>query len=104
MSPLFQGVVDPIRAFLRREATGGILLFVAAVAAMAWANSPWRASYFALFQVPVVVDIGGFGARFTLAQLINDGLMAIFFFVVGMEIKRELVLGELRTVGRALLP
>jgi Na+:H+ antiporter, NhaA family len=86
------------------EATSGILLFGAAVIAMLWANSPARGTYSALLSLPLGLQLGPIHAQFTVAEFINDGLMSIFFFVVGMEIKRELVLGELRTVSKASLP
>jgi NhaA family Na+:H+ antiporter len=104
LPPLFTAVVDPLLAFLRMEATSGILLFLAAVAALIWANSPWAGTYTALLKEQLVLGFGEAQARFTLAQFVNDGLMSIFFFVVGMEIKRELVVGELNSPSKALLP
>jgi NhaA family Na+:H+ antiporter len=100
----FGTVVRPIQEFFRLEAASGILLFAAAVAAMVWANSPSAESYRTLFATPVIVGLGGATARVTFHQVINEGLMSVFFFVVGMEIKRELVAGELRTLRRAMLP
>ncbi|HEY1127365.1 MAG TPA: Na+/H+ antiporter NhaA, partial [Actinomycetota bacterium] len=103
--PLFQAVVlDPIRAFTKLEASGGIALFVAAVLAFALANSPWQAAFHALWETPLRVGVGGGGFEASLKLVIDDGLMAIFFFLVGMEIKRELVEGELRTLRQAVLP
>jgi NhaA family Na+:H+ antiporter len=103
--PLFQAVVlDPIRAFTKLEASGGIVLFLAAVLAFALANSPWQAAFHAFWETPIRVGVGGHGFEASLKLVINDGLMAIFFFVVGMEIKRELVEGELRTFRQAVLP
>jgi NhaA family Na+:H+ antiporter len=105
LSPLlFQRLVAPLRAFLRMEATSGVLLFAAAVLAMAWANSPFRDTYGAVFSQPIELALGTTRVHFTVAQLINDGLMSVFFFLVGMEIKRELALGELRTPAKAMLP
>lgn len=101
---LFKVAIAPLQAFFRLEASSGILLALCAVAAMVWANSPWAASYFALFDAPLSVGAGPATAHFTVRQLINDGLMTIFFFLVGMEIKRELSTGELRTPSRAVLP
>ncbi len=75
-----------------------------ALVAILWANSPWGDVYRHLFELPIDLALGPLQAHFTLHQLINDGLMTIFFFVVGMEIKRELSVGELRSVDRALLP
>jgi NhaA family Na+:H+ antiporter len=103
--PLFQAVVlDPILAFTKLEASGGIVLFLAAVLAFALANSPWQAAFHALWETPIRVGVGGAGFEASLKLVIDDGLMAIFFFVVGMEIKRELVEGELRTFRQAVLP
>lgn len=100
---LFGSVVRPLQAFLRTQAAGGILLLASAVLALLWANLH-PASYRAAFDYPLAVGAGGEVATFTLRLLINDGLMAVFFFVVGMEIKRELVIGELRTLRQASLP
>jgi Na+:H+ antiporter, NhaA family len=103
--PLFQAVVlDPIRAFTKMEASGGIVLFGAAVLAFALANSPWQSDFHAFWETPIRVGVGGNGFEASLKLIIDDGLMAIFFFVVGMEIKRELVEGELRTFRQAVLP
>jgi NhaA family Na+:H+ antiporter len=101
---LFKVVVRPLQEFFELEAASGILLLCAAAAALVWANSPLRDSYTAIFEAPVAIGVGASQVRFTFHHLINDGLMAIFFFAVGMEIKRELVVGELRTPSRALLP
>ena len=101
---LFQLAAAPVQAFLRLEASSGILLALCAVAAMLWANSPWEGSYTALFEAPLSLGLGEHTVHFTFREFINDGLMAVFFFLVGMEIKRELATGELRTVSRALLP
>ncbi len=101
---LFKAVVQPLQDFFRLEAASGTLLLCAAVLALVWANSPMRDSYAAIFDAPLSIGVGDAHVRFTVRHLINDGLMAIFFFVVGMEIKRELVVGELRSLSRALLP
>ena len=101
---LFGTVLRPLQAFFRMEASSGILLLACAVAAMAWANSGAVESYRAALAFPIVVGAGTLAARFTVLELVNDGLMTLFFFVVGMEIKRELVRGELRTPARAMLP
>jgi len=92
------------REFARREASGSILLLLATVAAFAWANSPWWESYRLLWEIDVGVGAERHGLSLSLLHLINDGLMAIFFFVVGLEIKRELLAGELASPRRAALP
>jgi NhaA family Na+:H+ antiporter len=101
---LFKVAVAPVQAFFRLEASSGILLALCAVAAMVWANSPWADTYVSVFDAPLALGLGGTLSHFTVRELINDGLMTIFFFLVGMEIKRELAAGELRTLSKALLP
>jgi Na+:H+ antiporter, NhaA family len=90
--------------FLSTEAGGGIVLLVAALTALVWANSPWDGAYHDLWQHEIAVGSGEWAVRETLQHWINDGLMALFFFVVGLEIKRELVCGELRDRRAAALP
>ncbi len=102
--PLFGRVVAPLQRFLAHEAAGGVLLFVTALAAMIIANSELAPLYDAFTHASLVVGVGREVVRFDLLTLVNDGLMTIFFFVVGLEVKRELVSGELRTFQRALLP
>jgi Na+:H+ antiporter, NhaA family len=89
---------------LRQETVGGALLLVAAVAALVWANSPWSASYDALRELHVGTDSLGLHLNLSLAAWAADGLLAIFFFVVGLELKREFVAGDLRDPARAALP
>jgi NhaA family Na+:H+ antiporter len=100
---LFGAVTRPLQTFLHLEAASGILLLLCAVSALVWANAS-PGSYRATFEYPLALGAGGSVGTFTLRALINDGLMAIFFFVVGMEIKRELVAGELNSVAKASLP
>ena len=95
---------DALREFLRAEVAGGIALALAAVVALAWANSPVAASYVALWQRELTVGVGPASLSEDLRHWVNDGLMAVFFFVVGLEIKRNLVIGELRDPRAALLP
>ena len=80
----------PIQEFLHKEASGGILLIIATVIALFWANSPFAQSYHHLWHTYLTIDLGGMGLKYSLHHWINDGLMVIFFFVVGLEIKREL--------------
>ena len=94
----------PLDRFLRIEAASGILLLVAAAVAMAWANSPWAQGYADLWHTPVGIRLGGFTFERSLEWVVNDGLMVIFFFVVGMEIRLEIQHGELSTWRRAALP
>lgn len=102
--PLYRVVVRPIRAFLALEAASGILLLASAAAALAWVNLGDARSYRALLAAPLTLGAGPLTARFDLHALVNDGLMTVFFLVVGLEIKRELAVGELRTPARAALP
>jgi NhaA family Na+:H+ antiporter len=90
--------------FIRSEASGSVLLLAATLAALAWANSPWSSAYDALLQARVGFAAGGYAFALPLQLWVNDLLMAIFFFVVGLEIKRELVLGQLSTARGAILP
>ncbi|MBA3309052.1 MAG: Na+/H+ antiporter NhaA [Nocardioidaceae bacterium] len=95
---------QPFARFLRIEAAGGILLVAATIAALVWANSPWQASYESFWSTNVQLEFGSYVFEEDLAHLVNDLLMALFFFVVGMEIKRELVVGELRDRRAVALP
>lgn len=96
--------IRPVIEFTRVEAAGGIVLLVAAMIAILWANSPWSDSYFALFNTHIDVSFGAVHIDESLKDIINDGLMVVFFFVVGLEIKRELVVGELNSIRKASLP
>lgn len=104
ISPL-ERILRPFAAFFSLSASSGILLVVCALAAMLWANSPASASYTATWQLPFTI---GFGQDHVLTKpiilWINDGLMAVFFLLVGLEIKREVTSGELATLKKAALP
>jgi len=97
-------VLTPVESFIRTESAGGIVLVAAAVLAFGWANSPWREAYFALKQFPVSVAAGDFALEKHLVHWVNDLLMAVFFFLVGLEIKRELLVGQLSEWQKAALP
>jgi len=90
--------------FVHSEVMGSILLLACTIVALVWANSPWAESYFDLLHTSVGVSWGGASFALSLHHWINDGLMVVFFFVVGLEIKRELVVGELSSFGKAGLP
>jgi NhaA family Na+:H+ antiporter len=94
----------PVQEFIRTESSSGIILIAAAVVAFAWANSPWAESYFALLDVRFGVSFAAWGLEKSLLLWVNDLLMAVFFFLVGLEIKREVVVGELAGWQRAALP
>jgi Na+:H+ antiporter, NhaA family len=102
--PLARYLAQPVGRFLHVEAAGGIVLAVATVVALVWANSPWQDSYHTLWSTNVSIGIGNRVLTEDLEQWVNDGLMALFFFVVGLEIKREWVAGELRDRRAAVLP
>ncbi len=104
-TPPIERLMTPLREFFERTVAGGILLLFAAIAALIWSNSPWAASYQQLWQETyLAIGLGEFSLSMSLQHWINDGLMAIFFLVVGLEIKRELLVGELASVRRATLP
>lgn len=96
-------VVRPIQRFLNTEASGGLLILGAAALALVLANSPWSEPYEQLWRARFTIRIGPWQLAEDLRHFINDGLMAIFFFVVGLEIKREFVTGELRDPRTAAL-
>ncbi len=100
-SPLF---MRSFKEFAKLEAAGGILLLIFTALALVWANSPWASSYFNLWQMRLTVGLGGFVLDKPLLLWINDGLMAMFFFTVGLEIKREILMGELSSPKKAALP
>lgn len=97
-------VLQPLQRFVHTETSSGIALLVAAAAALVWANSPWSASYEQLWTTEAVVGVGDALLHEDLRHWVNDLAMALFFFVVGLEIKRELVHGDLRDRRVALLP
>jgi len=97
-------VLKPLEQFLQIEAASGIVLFVAAAAALLWANSPWTASYDAFWHTPITLGVGELVFTQSLHFWINDGLMTIFFLVVGLEIRREMHDGVLSRPSAAMLP
>lgn len=97
-------VTAPLHRFMQSAPAGGLVLLACATVAMLWANSPWAATYHELWDTPLTLGVGDTGARFTLHLVINDGLMAVFFFLVGLEIKREVLVGELASLRHAALP
>lgn len=94
----------PLERFLHIQAASGILLLLSAAVALVWANSRWAGTYAALWHTPLGLRLGPFEFVRPLEWLVNDGLMSIFFFVVGMEIRREIYQGELSEWRRAALP
>jgi NhaA family Na+:H+ antiporter len=96
--------IQAIKEFLRLESSSGILLLFAAILAMLIENSPLEFMYDALLDTPVSIQVGEFEIAKPLLLWINDGLMAIFFFLIGLEVKREALVGELSDFRRVLLP
>lgn len=94
----------PLERFLRIEAASGVVLIVAAAVALVAANSPWADAWAHLWHTPVAVRVGELSAERSLEWVVNDGMMVIFFFVVGLEIRREIYQGELSELRRAALP
>jgi NhaA family Na+:H+ antiporter len=97
-------MIRPLADFLREEAGAGVLLVVAAAVAMIWANSRWYPEYVDLWTTEIVLAVGDHALAMDLRTWINDAAMVLFFFVVGLEIKRELTQGELRDPRQAALP
>ena len=102
--PPIDQVTRPVQRFMHQEAAGGIVLLIAAVCAFALANSPLSQVFRDIWETHFVIGIHEFRYDKTFHHWINDALMAVFFFVVGLEIKRSLVLGELASMRRAALP
>lgn len=94
----------PVEKFLHVEASSGIILLATALIALVWANSPWASTYELLLHTPISLGFGEYAFTQTLHFWINDILMVVFFFVVGLEVRRELFEGELSTPRRAALP
>ncbi|MBN9401012.1 MAG: Na+/H+ antiporter NhaA ['Candidatus Kapabacteria' thiocyanatum] len=92
------------QAFFRSSSSAGIVILVATAVALAWINSPLGGSYHALLALPLEFMLGSFHLHFTLGHFVNDGLMVVFFLSVGLEIKREMLVGELSSLKKALLP
>lgn len=97
-------LLKPIHRFIHQEFTGGIVLFVAVIAAIVWANSAWHDAYHHLWETKLAVSFSDRALDVPLHIWINDGLMALFFFVIGLELKREFMAGELSSMKKASLP
>src|ERR1700737_5405743 len=97
-------LIDPFTRFSGMEASGGILLLVATVIALVWANSPWEHGYHAIWEREVTAGLGPTVLTWSRHLWVNDGLMSIFFFLVGLEIKRELLIGELSSFRQETFP
>jgi NhaA family Na+:H+ antiporter len=97
-------LLRPLQVFASHKLAGAGLLLLGTVSAVIWANSAWASTYHHLLALEVTVSLGPYSLTKDIHHLINDGLMSVFFFLVGLEIKRELLVGELSTVRRATLP
>ncbi len=102
--PLPRHLLRPLQSFLEEEASSGLVLLTAAAAALVWANSPWRTSYEELWTSQFPIRLGPWLVEEDVRHWVNDGLMSLFFLVVGLEIKRELLTGELRDLRTAAVP
>src|SRR3546814_13024406 len=102
--PLARMVGRPVARFLAVETSGGILMVVATIAALIWANSPWSESYTTLWGTEMSIEAGSFHLSMPLSHWVNDALMPLFFFLFGLEIKRALVSGPLRAIRELTLP
>ncbi len=100
----FDRVLTPLEDFIHRQTTSGVLLMLCAVAALYIANSQWSETYLHILHTPFTIGFPGFQLSKSLHHWINDGLMAIFFFVVGLELKREILVGELANFKQAMFP
>ncbi len=100
----FDRVLSPLEEFIHRQTTSGVLLMVCALVALYIANSQWSDAYQRLLHLPFTVGMEGFGLSKSVHHWVNDGLMAVFFFVIGLELKRELLVGELADPKQAMLP
>jgi len=99
-----KALLTPFQKFVKTESLAGILLFGATVLALAWANSPYGASYESLWQNKIGISFQDFELKKPLILWINDGLMSVFFFVIGLELKRELLIGEINSLKKAAFP
>ncbi|MDD7937084.1 Na+/H+ antiporter NhaA [Actinomycetospora lutea] len=105
--PRWHGVLERISQARRGDASeslAAVFMLGATVLALVWANSPWGWTYDAFWHTPLAISVGGAGIDLDLQHWVNDGLMALFFFVIGLEVKREFAMGELRDRSKAAVP
>ncbi len=100
----FDSVLSPLEEFIHRQTTSGVLLMSCALIALFLANSPWSGAYYHFLETKFTIGFPGFQLSKSIHHWINDGLMAMFFFVVGLELKREILVGELADAKQAMLP
>ncbi|HEY9082102.1 MAG TPA: Na+/H+ antiporter NhaA [Vicingaceae bacterium] len=104
VTPVDKWIINPIQRFINNSTTSGIVLFSSAFLAIILSNSPWSHEFHELWELKFSIGFNGHFINKNLHHWINDGLMAVFFFVVGLELKREIVAGELRNPKSAILP
>ncbi|MEO6526540.1 MAG: Na+/H+ antiporter NhaA [Gemmatimonadaceae bacterium] len=102
--PFMERVLRPFQRFVATEAASGVVLLACTAVALTLANSPWAATYHHVWEIPFTIGMPGFGKTMSVHHWVNDGLMAVFFFLVGLEIKREVLVGDLSTRRSATLP
>ena len=102
--PPIDFITSPFTRFAKTAAAGGIVLLVATAAALIWANSPWEHRYHQIWYTQATITLGKVSHSESRHEWVNDGLMSIFFFLVGLEIKRELLIGELSSFKQAAFP
>lgn len=102
--PLIERVLGPFQRFFSTSAASGLVLLACTVVALVWANSPWAESYHRFWAARAVIATPAFGLTLPAHDWVNDGLMTVFFFLVGLEIKREILVGELSSRRSAMLP
>lgn len=103
-APIDKWVLEPIKSFISKSSTSGIILFSSAFVAIIITNSPWSSAFHHFWEIEFSVGFNGAYINKSLHHWINDGLMAVFFFVVGLELKREIIAGELNEPKKAVLP
>lgn len=101
---IFDRSIEPINKFLHYENSGGAVLLLSVLIAIVWANSPWSEAYHHLWETNFSIGLTDNLFTYSIHHWVNDGLMAMFFFVVGLELKRELIAGELKSIKKAILP
>ncbi|MFQ5353608.1 MAG: Na+/H+ antiporter NhaA, partial [Thermodesulfobacteriota bacterium] len=99
----FDRVLTPLEKFIHRQTTSGVLLILCAIAALYISNSQWNEAYHHLLEMSFTIGIPGLQLSMSLHHWINDGLMVLFFFVIGLELKREVLVGELADPKQAVL-
>lgn len=100
----FEKFIGPLEEFIHRQTTSGLLLMSSAIIALILANGPFAENYLHILHTPISIGVANWAVEMSLHHWINDGLMALFFFVVGLELKREILVGELAKLRNAILP